>query len=148
MRPSDLAGDTTRSRVMVEVSASCRSPWARRRSRWKTSFPNRGDLYPPCIPPARIYPVPLGFSATSQRRSQKGRQNMATSVTQTPAWKALEAHQKAIAGKHMRELFKEDPQRFDKFNLRFHDILLDFSKNRITEETLRLLLDLAKQADV
>jgi glucose-6-phosphate isomerase len=73
---------------------------------------------------------------------------MATSVTQTPAWKALEAHQKSMSGKHMRDLFKEDPQRFDKFNLRFNDILLDFSKNRITEETWKLLLDLARQADV
>src|SRR5690349_6183810 len=74
---------------------------------------------------------------------------MATSVTQTAAWKALESHQKAIAGKHMRDLFKEDPQRFDKFHLTFNnDILLDFSKNRITDETFKLLLDLAKQADV
>ena len=73
---------------------------------------------------------------------------MATSITQTPAWKALDAHQKTIAGKHMRDLFKEDPKRFDKFSLPFNDILLDFSKNRITDETFKLLLDLAKQADV
>src|SRR5918995_7453471 len=73
---------------------------------------------------------------------------MATSITQSAAWKALEAHQRAIAGKHMRDMFKEDPKRFDKFSLSFNDILLDFSKNRITEETLKLLLDLAKQADL
>jgi glucose-6-phosphate isomerase len=73
---------------------------------------------------------------------------MAASVTQSPAWKALEAHQKSIAGKHMRDLFTEDSKRFDKFTLRFNDILLDFSKNRITDETWKLLLDLAKQADV
>src|SRR3954466_10895864 len=70
------------------------------------------------------------------------------SVTQTPAWKALDSHQKAIASKHMRDMFKEDPQRFDKFHVNFNDIFLDFSKNRITEETFKLLLDLAKQADV
>src|ERR1700744_2419799 len=48
----------------------------------------------------------------------------------------------------MRDLFKKDPARFDKFNLKFEDILFDFSKNRVTEETLRLLRDLAKQADL
>jgi glucose-6-phosphate isomerase len=73
---------------------------------------------------------------------------MASSVTQTPAWKALEAHQKTIASKHMRDLFKEDAKRFEKFTLKFNDILLDFSKNRITDDTFKLLLDLAKQADV
>jgi glucose-6-phosphate isomerase len=46
----------------------------------------------------------------------------------------------------MRDLFSEDSQRFERFSLRFDDILLDYSKNRITEETMRLLLDLAEQA--
>jgi len=48
----------------------------------------------------------------------------------------------------MRDLFTADPQRFAKFSLRYDDILLDFSKNRITEETLALLLDLSAQADL
>jgi glucose-6-phosphate isomerase len=48
----------------------------------------------------------------------------------------------------MRDLFAQDPKRFEKFSLRFNDILLDFSKNRITDETLRLLLDLARFAKV
>ena len=48
----------------------------------------------------------------------------------------------------MRDLFAKDPNRFEKFSLRFDDILLDFSKNRITDETLRLLLDLARYAKV
>ena len=73
---------------------------------------------------------------------------MATSLTQSAAWQALAAHQKSVASRHMRDLFKEDPRRFDKFSLRFEDVLLDFSKNRITDETFRLLLDLARQADV
>ena len=71
-----------------------------------------------------------------------------TTVSQTPAWKALEAHHKTIASKHMRDMFAEDPKRFEKMSLRFNDILFDFSKNRITEETLRLLLDLARQANL
>ena len=48
----------------------------------------------------------------------------------------------------MRDLFAQDAQRFEKFSLYFNDILLDFSKNRITDETLNLLLRLAEQADV
>ena len=71
-----------------------------------------------------------------------------TALTQSAAWKALEAHHAAIAPQHMREMFKEDPQRFERFSLRFNDILLDYSKNRITEETIRLLLDLARQANL
>ena len=69
-------------------------------------------------------------------------------ISQTPVWKKLEEHQKAIASTQMRDLFKQDPDRFKKFHLTFNDILLDFSKNRITDETLGLLLKLAKEADV
>src|SRR5262245_6394983 len=68
--------------------------------------------------------------------------------TELPAWKALEAHYPQVAPLQMRDLFRQDPRRFDKFSLRFEDLLLDFSKNRITEETLRLLCDLARQADL
>lgn len=67
---------------------------------------------------------------------------------QFPAWKALETHQQQMAPVHVRDLFKQDSQRFDKFSLRFQDILLDFSKNRITAETMKLLYDLARQADL
>src|SRR5207302_7333626 len=49
---------------------------------------------------------------------------------------------------HMRDLFREDPKRFKKFALQFNDILLDFSKNHITEETLALLIELARQVDL
>jgi glucose-6-phosphate isomerase len=64
------------------------------------------------------------------------------------AWRALEAHYPKIAPLQMRDLFRQDPQRFDKFSLRFQDILLDYSKNRITAETMRLLFDLARQAEL
>jgi len=68
--------------------------------------------------------------------------------TQSPAFLALQEHYSQIAPRHMRDLFKEDPNRFDKFSLRFGDILLDFSKNRVTEQTMKLLFDLARAAKV
>ena len=71
-----------------------------------------------------------------------------SALTESKAWKELEAHQKEMAGVHMRELFSEDPKRFEKFSLRFKDFLLDFSKNRITDQTLTLLRNLARQADL
>jgi glucose-6-phosphate isomerase len=69
-------------------------------------------------------------------------------IVSTPAWKALEAHYSSIASTQMRDLFASDAQRFSKFHLNYEDILLDFSKNRITEETVKLLVALAKQQDV
>src|SRR5436305_11279529 len=71
-----------------------------------------------------------------------------TKPTERQAWKALESHFKQVEHLQMRDLFKEDPQRFDQFSLRFEDILLDFSKNRITEKTLALLFDLARESDL
>ncbi|HVS26990.1 MAG TPA: glucose-6-phosphate isomerase [Burkholderiales bacterium] len=69
-------------------------------------------------------------------------------LTRSPAWKALKAHHKTLAKRHLRELFAADPRRFDQFSLQFNDILLDYSKNRINKETLRLLIALAKQAEL
>ena len=66
--------------------------------------------------------------------------------TQLPAWKTLQAHFNEVAPLHMRNLFREDPGRFGRFSLRFQDILLDFSKNRITEETIKLLVQLAEES--
>ena len=71
-----------------------------------------------------------------------------TSLIESPAWKALEAHYQKISHTNMRTLFEQDPQRFERLSLRVDDILLDYSKNRITEETMSLLLALAAQADV
>ena len=69
-------------------------------------------------------------------------------LSNSPAWLALQAHQKTIAETHMRDLFAADPKRFEKFSILFKDILFDFSKHRITEETLDLLLNLAREMDV
>jgi glucose-6-phosphate isomerase len=65
-----------------------------------------------------------------------------------PAWQALQAHFAEVNPLHMRDLFRQDPQRSTKFSRKFGDVLLDFSKNRITEKTFALLIDLARQADV
>jgi glucose-6-phosphate isomerase len=69
-------------------------------------------------------------------------------IVATEAWKKLEQHHKTIAPLQMREMFKSDPSRFAKFSLRLGDLLLDYSKNRITEETMGLLRALARQAGV
>ena len=71
-----------------------------------------------------------------------------TTLTQSPAWKALKSHYEQIRPRHMRDMFREDPGRFDKFSLRFEDVLLDYSKNRVTEETMKLLRNLARQQDL
>lgn len=64
--------------------------------------------------------------------------------TQTSAWQKLQAHAQQIRSKHLRDLFAADPRRFDRFSLQLDDLLLDFSKNRITEQTLDLLIELAE----
>ncbi|MCF6235453.1 MAG: glucose-6-phosphate isomerase [Gammaproteobacteria bacterium] len=69
-------------------------------------------------------------------------------LTASKPWSALMSHQKLISSQHMRQMFDADSERFDKFSLRMNDILVDYSKNRITEETLSLLFDLARQAEL
>ena len=63
-----------------------------------------------------------------------------------PAWQALQKHQREMADVHMRDLFAQDPRRFEGFSLRIGDILFDYSKNRVTQETMRMLFELARQA--
>jgi glucose-6-phosphate isomerase len=69
-------------------------------------------------------------------------------LTTSPAWQALVAHRQAMEGVHLRDLFAQDAQRFARFSLRFGDILFDYSKNRITAQTMTLLVALARQADL
>lgn len=69
-------------------------------------------------------------------------------LTGLSSWKNLESHFQNVKNEHLRDLFAKDNARFDKFNLQFKDILIDYSKNRITEETFKLLLDLAKETGV
>ena len=67
-----------------------------------------------------------------------------TDPSATAAWEKLAAHYGTMKRVHMKRLFAEDPERFRDFSIRFDDILVDYSKNRITAETLRLLHDLAE----
>ena len=71
-----------------------------------------------------------------------------STLTSSPAWKALEQHRDTIKATTLRDLFAKQPDRFAKFSLQFQDVLLDYSKNRITDETLKLLFALARQAKV
>ncbi len=69
-----------------------------------------------------------------------------TKLTRLPAWQALQEHVGQVRDLHMRELFAADPQRFNRYSLRCGELLLDYSKNRITDETLRLLFALARES--
>ena len=67
-------------------------------------------------------------------------------LTQRPAWKALTSHHKKIKGQHLRKLFAADPKRGERMTIEAAGLFLDYSKNRITNETLKLLLKLAAES--
>jgi glucose-6-phosphate isomerase len=67
---------------------------------------------------------------------------------ETRSWQKLTAHFLSMQAVHMRELFEEDPNRFKKFSLLFEDILVDYSKNIINEETLNALIALADECEL
>ncbi|MHB8598162.1 MAG: glucose-6-phosphate isomerase [Ktedonobacteraceae bacterium] len=69
-----------------------------------------------------------------------------TPLTQRPSWQALEAHYQQIRDLHLRTLFAQDPQRGEHFSAEALGVYLDYSKNRITDETLRLLLNVANES--
>lgn len=69
-------------------------------------------------------------------------------INHSPIWARLHQHQRATRFMQMRELFHADPQRFKRFSLQLDGLLLDYSKNRITERTLELLIDLAHEAEL
>lgn len=71
-----------------------------------------------------------------------------TDFTTTQAYKYLVDHYIDIASKSLKELFETDSERFAKFSLKFEDILLDYSKNRIDDETMALLIQLARECSV
>ncbi|GAA5022669.1 glucose-6-phosphate isomerase [Actinopolymorpha pittospori] len=71
-----------------------------------------------------------------------------TPLKERPAWKALEQHRAEIGPRHLRELFAEDPTRGERLCAEAAGIYLDYSKNRITDETVRLLLQLAEESDL
>ena len=67
-------------------------------------------------------------------------------LTKRKAWNALKVHYKKVGERHLRQLFEDDPKRAEKFTVEAVGIYFDFSKNRITEKTLRLLLELAEES--
>src|SRR5436189_108217 len=69
-------------------------------------------------------------------------------LTSRPEWKALAAHYESVRGLHLRELFAKDPRRGERLVAEAAGLYLDYSKNRVTDETLRLLLDLARSSGV
>jgi glucose-6-phosphate isomerase len=69
-----------------------------------------------------------------------------TPLTQLPAWKALQAHADAMRKVHLREIFAKDPQRGTRLTAEAEGIYFDYSKHRVTDETLKLLLQLAEQS--
>ena len=71
-----------------------------------------------------------------------------SSLTQSDIWSALCEHYEGVKDQHMRDMFATDAERFNKFSLTLNDIVYDYSKNRISDETVELLLSLAKDAGV
>src|SRR5580693_6664506 len=71
-----------------------------------------------------------------------------TALTASPSWRALAAHHAEIKGLHLRTLFADDPGRAERFSAEGAGLFLDYSKNRITDETVRLLVRLAEARGV
>ena len=69
-------------------------------------------------------------------------------LTLSPAWQALSAHFVTMQSMHMRQMFQDDPRRFEKFTVQLGDLFFDYSKNRINEETVALLVKLAEQSEL
>ena len=69
----------------------------------------------------------------------------AINPTTTKAWKALKAHFEAVKQQQMQHLFEQDPERSERFSLEFEDLYIDYSKNRITNTTMDLLIEFASE---
>ncbi|MGH3563430.1 MAG: glucose-6-phosphate isomerase, partial [Mycobacterium sp.] len=67
-------------------------------------------------------------------------------ITATSAWNALRKHHSQIGETHLRQFFADDPERGRKFTVTVGDLYIDYSKHRITDETVKLLVDLARAA--
>ncbi|MGO4431242.1 glucose-6-phosphate isomerase, partial [Streptomyces sp. MCAF7] len=69
-------------------------------------------------------------------------------LDQLPEWNALAAHRQELGDVHLRELFAQDPERAERFTVSVGDLHLDYSKHLVTDETLRLLRELAQTTGV
>jgi glucose-6-phosphate isomerase len=90
-----------------------------------------------------------GFARRLGKQHYEGDTEVTTRLaSQLTAWKALRTHHQQMASVHMRDLFREDPGRFDRFSMSACGLFLDFSKNRVVDDTLRALLALAEEAEL
>jgi glucose-6-phosphate isomerase len=89
---------------------------------------------------------PTGRQTRAAPSGESAAQAGAAPLRERPAWAALAAHHEAIKGRHLRELFAEDPARGERMAAEGAGLYLDYSKNRITDETLGLLSALAEQS--
>jgi glucose-6-phosphate isomerase len=98
--------------------------------------------------------LPFALRALQITRRDERKMDMAArvepitgkSAVKRPAWKALEDHYKSIRKTHLRNLFADDPRRGERLTVEALGIYLDYSKNRVTDETLKLLLQLAEES--
>src|ERR1700730_8353680 len=74
--------------------------------------------------------------------------NVSSDITASAAWGKLHDHHSAVAGRHLREFFAEDPERGRELTVQVADLHIDYSKHRVTRETLDLLVELAREAGV
>jgi glucose-6-phosphate isomerase len=83
---------------------------------------------------------------TTMARRTRPKINRMTPLPRRQSWKALQAHHKDVRERHLRTLFAEDPERGTRMTVEGAGLFLDYSKNRITEETIRLLIQLAEES--
>ena len=91
---------------------------------------------------------PARRPAREDRAASRAARGMSGRVDERPAWRALAAHHGGIGRRHLRELFAQRPGRGERLSLDAAGLHLDYSKNRIDDETVRLLLDLARECGV
>jgi glucose-6-phosphate isomerase len=84
----------------------------------------------------------------TQSEPERGETSMPTPLRERKAWQALERHYAEISGSHLRELFAADPGRGERLTAEAVGIYLDYSKNRVTDETMALLIELAEESGV
>src|SRR5688572_23578923 len=73
---------------------------------------------------------------------------MSDRLTESPAWRALKTHHQSMASMRIASLFADDPKRFENFSLQSGELLLDYSKNLVTTETIKLLANLPRECGV
>nr|VFJ68805.1 MAG: glucose-6-phosphate isomerase [Candidatus Kentron sp. FW] len=89
-------------------------------------------------------------AARISKEIPRRKENQVTTIlaTKRAAWTKLKTHHKEMAGIHMRDLFAEDPGRFERFHTEACGLMMDYSKHRIRSETMNLLTDLARESDL